>query len=72
MTLDVNKLTNALLQVFHDGVNATSSDEVAKSIAQAIHAYVSAATVTGVAVDVVDANGTKIGTGTQTAPVVIT
>jgi hypothetical protein len=72
MALDVNKLSTALVQVFKDGQNAASSDEVAQALAQAIHAYVSAATVNGVVVAVVNPANTPIGTGTQTQPVAIT
>jgi len=72
MALDVNQLSAALVQVFKDGQNATSSDEVAQALANAIHAYVSGATVNGVVVDVVDPAHNPIGTGTQTQAVPIT
>jgi hypothetical protein len=72
MALDVNQLSAALVQVFQDGQDATSSDQVAQALAQAIHTYVSAGAVNGVVVNVVDLGNNPIGTGTQTQPVAIT
>ena len=71
MPLDVNQLSNTLVQVFQDGMSAASSDEVARALAQAIHDYVSAAVVDGIEVDVVDGAGNPLGTGSQRAPVTI-
>ena len=72
MALDVDKLTSALITVFADGLKATSSDDVAKSLAQAIHDYVSQAEVGGIESDVVDNANQPLGTGTQKANVTIT
>lgn len=71
MALDVNKLTQDLLSVFENGKTASSSDEVASALAQAIHAYVSQAEVEGIEVDVADSGGAPLGTGVQTARVTI-
>jgi hypothetical protein len=72
MPLDVSHLSDALKDVFADGMQATSSDQVAEALAKAIHDYVIEATVAGVVVDVRDTNGTSIGTGTQTGSVTVT
>ena len=72
MALDPNQLADALVTVFEIGMTATDSAEVAQALAGAIHAYVSAATVDGIAVEVVDGGGNPLGTGTQSAPVTIT
>jgi hypothetical protein len=71
MTLDANQLSSALKDVFANGMTATGSDEVAEALAQAIHAYVTKASVDDVEVNVVDANGSKIGSGKQIAPVTV-
>jgi hypothetical protein len=72
VALNSTQLATALKKVFEDGKDATSSDAVAEALAVAIHAYVSAATVNGVTVQVVDAGGHPLGTGTQTTAVTIT
>jgi hypothetical protein len=67
--LNIADLQTALKKVFADGLTATDSDSVAEALAEAIHAYVSAAEVDGIKVDVVNTQLQPIGTGTQTAPV---
>jgi hypothetical protein len=69
--LNVADLKTALKQVFADGLSATDSDSVAEALADAIHAYVSAAEVDGVEVDVVNTQQQPIGKGTQTAAVTV-
>jgi hypothetical protein len=72
MALDSAQLATNFIQVFKDGKDAANSDVVAQALADAIHAYVSAATVNGVTVNVVDSGGNPLGSGTQTTPVTIT
>ena len=72
MALNPAQLTTDLIQVFQEGMSAPDSDTVAAALAQAIHVYVSAAEVSGVAVDVVDLADNPIGTGTQAGSVSIT
>jgi hypothetical protein len=71
MALNVGQFKDALKQVFQDGQSASNSDEVAEALAQVIHDYITAASVTGVVVNVVDMVGNPLGTGTQTTPVAV-
>lgn len=75
MALNQSALSAKLKTAFKKAKDeAWNSDKVADELASAIHAYVSAAEVTGVTSDVVvNLNGTtKTGTATQTDAVNIT
>ena len=68
MPLDRNALADALKAAFQQGLDdpAWTKDDAAEALADAIDAYVRAAEVVGVTVDVVDAGNNPIGTGAQT------
>jgi len=67
MALDVSTLRQALLVAFQKGLDEPdwSKEDAAGALADAIDAYVRAAEVVGVGVDVVDPGGNPIGTGAQ-------
>ena len=68
MALDKAALTAALKTAFQQGLDDPdwTQDDAAAALADAIDAYVRAAEVVGVAVDVVDLADNPIGTGAQT------
>jgi hypothetical protein len=78
MPLDRNALEAALSTAFRDNFQRgkdeaweipQSADEMATAIADAVHAYVSAARVAGVTSEVRNLANAVIGTGTQTGTV---
>jgi hypothetical protein len=78
MPLDRDALEAALSAAFRDNFQRgkdeeweipQAADEMATAIANAVHAYVSAARVAGVTSEVRDLGNAIIGTGTQTGNV---
>lgn len=78
MALDRNALETGLATVLRDNFATAereawsrdrAADELARAIADAVHAYVSAAEVSGVETVVRDPANVEIGSGRQTAPV---
>jgi hypothetical protein len=67
MPLDKTALRDALKAAFQQGLADPdwTQDDAAQALADAIDAYVRAAQVVGISVNVVDAGNVQIGTGTQ-------
>jgi hypothetical protein len=67
MALDKNALRDALKAAFQQGLDDPdwSQDDAAQALADAIDAYVRAAAVVNVTVNVFDPGQVQIGTGTQ-------
>lgn len=67
MALDKNALRDALKAAFQAGLDDPdwSQDDAAQALADAIDAYVRAAAVVNVTVNVFDVGHVQIGTGTQ-------
>ncbi|MEM7305813.1 MAG: hypothetical protein AAF682_04050 [Planctomycetota bacterium] len=67
MALDKNALRDALIAAFQQGMDDPdwSQEDSARALAEAIDAYVRAADVRSVVVDVVDPGGAPLGSGTQ-------